>query len=124
MGQMPSVFDGDRTKADDFIEHVKSYLRVNQDVAGFNSPIKKAALTLTLIEGPQVAGWKRDMGNWLDGLDFNQDNVPYIWEQFLEEFRTQFQDSQAQNRARLALETLKMKGNDIDGYIAQFEEYT
>jgi len=62
MGGLPQVFTGDCLIADNFIEEVKGYLRLNQDVAGYNSPIKKVALTLTLMKGPQVAGWTRDMG--------------------------------------------------------------
>ena len=57
MGSLPQIFTGDRTRADDFIEEVRGYLRLNQDVAGFNSPMKKVSLTLTLIKGPEVAGW-------------------------------------------------------------------
>ena len=56
MGSLPQIFTGDHTKATDFIEEVKGYIRLNQDVPGFNSPIKKAALTLTLIKGPEIAG--------------------------------------------------------------------
>ena len=62
MGNLPHKFTGDRTKADDFIEEVKAYFRVNEDIAGFNSPIKKVTFTLTLIKGDEVAGWVRDMG--------------------------------------------------------------
>jgi hypothetical protein len=50
MGGLPQIFNGDRARADDFIEEVKGYLRLNQDVAGYNSPIKKVAFTLTLIK--------------------------------------------------------------------------
>ena len=54
MGEKPAIFTGNCTKADDFIEEVKVYFHVNQDVAGFNSPIKKVAFTLTLIKGDEV----------------------------------------------------------------------
>ena len=56
MGQLPFVFDGNQTKADDFINKVKSYLLLNQDVSRFNLPIKKVAFTITLIKGPDTAG--------------------------------------------------------------------
>ena len=58
MGGLPVAFDGDRLRADDFIEEVKGFLQLNQDVAGYNSPIKKVAFTLTLMHGSQIAGWK------------------------------------------------------------------
>ena len=96
MGNLPHEFTGDRTKADDFIKEVKAYFRVNEDVAGFNSPIKKVAFTLTLIKGDKVAGWVRDMGIWIDRLDRVHDNFPIIWTQFLDEFEAQFQDPNKQ----------------------------
>ena len=94
MGQLPFVFDGDRTKADDFIDKVKGYLLLNQDVNRFNSPIKKVAFTLTLITGTDTTGWTRDIQTWLEGLNPAMDNVPVVWEQFLIEFANQYQDSQ------------------------------
>ena len=123
MGQLPREFTGDRTKADDFIEEVKAYFRVNEDVAGFNLPIKKVAFTLTLIKGDEVAGWVRDMGIWIDGLDRVQDNFPIIWTQFLNEFEAQFQDPNKQQRGRIALEKCRMVWPNIAQYIANFERY-
>ena len=122
MGQLPQTFYGDRMKADDFIEEVKGYLRLNHDVAGFNSPMKKVAFTLTLIKGEDTAGWTRDLGAWLDRLDPAVDNVPALWDQFLLEFADQFQDTQREDRARVKLEQFTMKFPEIDQYIAQFEE--
>ena len=121
MGQLPFVFDGDRTKADDFIDEVKSYLLLNQDVSGFNSPIKKVAFTITLIKGPDTAGWTRDIRTFLEGLDPVVDNVPAVWDQFLVEFANQFQDSQRRQRAKLRLEAMKMVHPNIDEYISKFE---
>ena len=57
MGSLPQILTGNRTRADDFIEEVRGYLCLNQVVAGFNSPMKKVSLTLTLVKGPEVAGW-------------------------------------------------------------------
>ena len=122
MGGLPQVFTSDRLLADDFIEEVKGYLRLNQDVAGYNSPIKKVALTLTLMKGPQVAGWTRDMGTWLDTLDPTLDNIPDVWDQFLYEFSQQYQDSQKENRARGKIERCTMRFPKIDDYIARFED--
>ena len=122
MGSLPQIFTGDCTRADDFIEEVRGYLRLNQDVAGFNSPMKKVSLTLTLIKGSEVAGWVRDMGQWIDQLDPVIDNVPLVWEQFLHEFAQQFQDSQHEDRARIKIENLRMRFPEIDEYISQFEE--
>jgi len=122
MGGLPQIFTGDHLLADDFIKEVKGYLRLNQDVAGYNSPIKKVALTLTLMKGPQVAGWTRDMGTWLDTLDPVLDNIPDVWDQFLYEFSQQYQDGQRENRARGEIECCTMRFPEIDNYIARFED--
>ena len=122
MGQLPRIFTGDRTQADDFIDELKGYLRLNHRVTGFDSPITKVALALTLIKGPEVAGWVRDVGEWLDTWDPNTQNIPAIWNIFLQEFARQFQDTQRPNRARIELEKLTMKPGEIDQYISRFEE--
>jgi hypothetical protein len=121
MGGLPQVFNGDHTKANDFIEEIKGYLRLNQDVAGYNSPIKKVAFTLTLIKGSEVAGWTHDIGAWIDTLDPVADNVADVWDQFLIEFATQFQDSSHKERARIDLENCCMRYPYIDEYISKFE---
>jgi hypothetical protein len=57
MGNKPENFYGERAKADTFIEDVKAYLRLNEDVAGYNSPKNKIAFTLTCMKGDEVSGW-------------------------------------------------------------------
>ena len=63
MGSLPQIFYGDRSKADDFIEEVKGYFRLNADVPGYNSLYKKVAFTLILVKGEETAQWVRNMGN-------------------------------------------------------------
>jgi len=74
------------------------------------------------MKGPQVAGWTRDMGTWLDTLNPILDNIPDVWDQFLYEFSQQFQDSQRENRARGEIECCTMRFPEIDDYIARFED--
>jgi hypothetical protein len=121
MGQLPQIFTGDHVQADNFIKEVKGYLWLNQDIAGFDLPIKKITFTLMLIKGPDTAGWTRDMGDFLDGL-MPADHIPDLWMQFLEEFRQQFQDMQKEDCARAQMEELRMKFPKIDAYIAKFKE--
>jgi hypothetical protein len=90
-------------------------------VAGFDLPIKKIAFMLTLIKGPDMARWTRDMGNFLDGLG-PIDNILDLWIQFLEEFGQQFQDTQKEDRACTQLEGLRMCFPEIDSYITKFKE--
>jgi hypothetical protein len=85
MGNKPENFYGDRAKADMFIEDVKAYLQLNEDVARYNSPKNKIAFTLTCMKGDEVSGWTRAMGEMLDTLPRDQ-NVPLLWDFFLQEF--------------------------------------
>jgi len=122
MGGLPAAFNRDRLRADNFIKEVKGFLQLNQDVVGYNSPIKKVAFTLTLMHGPQIARWKQDVGNFLDTLDLIYNNIPDVWNQFLHEFAEQYQDSQKENRARAQLENCHIKFLETDDYISRFEE--
>jgi len=121
MGTLPAIFSGNREQADDFIEQLKGYIRLNRLVHGMNSYIQRVALALTLIQGPLVAEWHKNVGEWIDGLTPN-DDVPAVWDHFLDEFSTQFQDSQRSQRAMNELKALKMKWPLIDEYVNDFEK--
>ena len=76
MGMLPHIFEGERDKADAFMNELLGYLLLNANMAGFNSPIQQVALALILIKGPQVDQWVRNMTTWLRNLDPVNDNVP------------------------------------------------
>jgi hypothetical protein len=82
MGNKPKNFYEDRAKADTFIEDVKAYLWLNEDVAGYNSPKNKIAFTLTCMKANKVSRWTQAMGEMLDTLPQDQ-NVPLLWDFFL-----------------------------------------
>jgi hypothetical protein len=105
MGQPPPVFLGNQTRADNFIDQVKVYLCLNCDIVGFNSPMKKMAFMLSHIQGDEMVTWKCEMGELLDTLNPIANNVPALWDQFLLEFRTQYQDTQHENRTHMQIET-------------------
>src|SRR6266850_2288813 len=109
MGTLPQIFTGNRTKAQDFLDEVLGYFCTNRGVAGFESPMRKVSIMLTMIKGSEVAGWARDMGRWIDSLDPAVDDIELVWEQFQTEFTEQFTDSQQQQRARLDLDNCRMK---------------
>ena len=120
--KLSDTFDRDWAKAEGFIKEVKGYLCLNQDVAGFNSPIKKVVFTLTHMKGLKVANWVKTMGEMIEGLDPLVDNIPAIWTTFLDMFNAQYQDSIKEEKAYAQLKSLKMKGNLIDKYVSNFEE--
>ena len=84
--------------------------------------MQKINLALTLMHGKKVAGWVKNVGAALDELNPDTDDVDELWTTFLEEFAQQYTDTQAAERARVALESLRMKAPEIDEYISKFEE--
>jgi len=62
---LPQIFEGERDKADAFMNKLLGYLLLNTNIPGFESPIQQVTLTLTLIKGPHVDRWVRDMTIWL-----------------------------------------------------------
>jgi Retrotransposon gag protein len=122
MGNLPQVFDGERKNARTFLDNLLGYFRANSRVLGLNSPIRKVSITLTLIQGPQVATWTRDIGAWIDSLHQVDDNIQLVWDTFVQEFTEHFTDSQEQQRAQLDLDRCKMRFLEVDQYIADFEE--
>jgi hypothetical protein len=122
MGALLEPFTGERAKAGHFIEAMKTYVCLNQQVLGFESTMQKINLTLTLMHGEKVAGWVKNMGTALDELNPDTDDVNELWTSFLEEFTQQYTDTQVAERARVALESLRMKAPEIDEYILKFEE--
>ena len=122
MGALPEPFTGKCAKAGHFMEAMKTYVCLNQRVPGFESAMQKINLALTLMHGEKVAGWVKNVGAALDELNPDTNDVDELWMTFLEEFAQQYTDTQAAERARVALQSLRMKAPEIDEYILKFEE--
>ena len=105
MGQLPLVFNRDRTKLEEFIELLKAYFRLDHQVPALQSFLTRIALTLTLIQGLNVSGWMRMVGDWLDRLT-PLDNEFNTWNQFANQFLVAFADTQRDQKARTELQNL------------------
>ncbi len=121
MGKDPPLFQGDRSKADTFMNEVEKYLTLNYDVAGFNSPKKKVVLVLTFMQGSEVEEWTRGMLQWIQQIN-DHSNTDDVWCVFQRQFYRLFTDTQADSTARKELIQLKMRFPDIDSYIATFKQ--
>jgi hypothetical protein len=122
MGALPEAFNSNHNKAGNFIEAMKTYICLNRWVPGFESTMQKSNLALTLMHGKKVTGWVKNVGAALDELNPDTDDIDELWTTFLEEFTQQYTDTQAAERAQVALESLRMKALEIDEYISKFEE--
>ena len=74
-----------------------------------------------LIKGDEPAQWVQNMGNWLNTLNPITDNVEDLWDQFLEAYMYQFQDSQAAQWAQTKLKNCRMTNNNYNNYVSHFE---
>ena len=120
MGVLPTIFEGDCSKAESFLWEFSTYLLVNYDIPALTLFIKRVAITLTCIKGPEVNQWTQQQLEWLMTLQLADDNNT-TYQQFIANFCAHFMDSQKAQRARIELQTLKMTWPKIDEYISKFE---
>jgi hypothetical protein len=64
------------------------------------------------------------MGAWIDTLNSVADNTPDVWDLFLIEFTTQFQDFLCEEQAHIDLENCQMCYPYISEYISKFKGLT
>jgi Retrotransposon gag protein len=118
----PETFDGDCTKADWFLSQLRCFYLANLGVPEFQSWMRKVIIATTYIQGPLVDGWVEGIIDWISQLNPQTDDIKDIWDQFLDGFCDQFQDTQKGERARAGLESIKMKWLLVDQYIQDFEQ--
>ena len=117
MGALPIIFQGDRDKANDFVDALKHYLRLNRETPPLNMYIGKVVLALTLIQGPDIVDFTREQGDILDNTFEDRD----VWDDFIAAFEARFQDMQRETKAMIALERLKLERDHIDEYVRKFQ---
>ena len=74
-------------------------MMANQGVPGFESPIRCIVIALTFIKRPQVDGWVKGILEGLEQLHPVDDNIEYMYTNFLSRFESQFADSTKQEVA-------------------------
>ena len=123
MGALPTIFEGDHSKAESFLREFSTYLLVNYNVPALASFIKRITIALTCIKGPEVNWWMQQQLEWLMTLQ-PVDNMNATYQQFIANFHACFMDLQRAQRAQIELQMLKMTWPEIDEYISKFESIT
>jgi hypothetical protein len=124
-GQEPIVFNGDRSKTEEFLTQWELYSGFNYAHSAMQMPFTRAMLFLTYIQGAQVNEWVAAQSTRLIG-DVAHHGVlattVALWTDLKDAFKHAFTDTLAQERAQATLKRgLHMNGMDVDGYIATFE---
>jgi len=127
VGETPTVFDRDRKQMQMFINQWELYWGVNNNNTIMMNPYRQAMFFLTYIKGMQVNEWVIAVNRWLarqiqGGINQMDER---LWNKVAASFARRFVDSLAQENARAILQAgVKMKGEDIDAYMVEFEELT
>ena len=82
LGALPTIFKGDRAKAESFLHKIKIYFIVNHDVPSLRSFIKRIAIALTCIKGPEVNRWTEQQLDWVETLQ-PANNRRALWDTFV-----------------------------------------
>jgi hypothetical protein len=120
-----SIFTGDRTKAQAFLDTIAVWRAVNYKKEVMRDPYTRTALILTFIKGDNVNSWAKHQ---LKILNQNQENNPDPtgkpdedwWDTFEQNFKNAFTFMASKETALAKLEKLTMTQGDLDTYIATF----
>jgi hypothetical protein len=122
-GKPPTTFNGNRSKADRFITQFRLFCIINNGNPIITSPVRRIALALTYIRGPKVEAWVSQQCDALsrkaNHARTQADMDETLWEDFMAEFKRAFAETSWELRSRL--EALQMAGDDVEMYIATFE---
>jgi hypothetical protein len=123
-GKAPNVFDGDRTKSKAFIADLKIYFRINRNHPDVKNYHTRVFVTLSFIKGPNIVNWVdaqfcRAEDNLIDLAGGDETNAD-LWNDFVNEFKRAYILTTAKENAYVKLQSLTMKGDHLDKYIADF----
>jgi hypothetical protein len=122
-GNPPAIFNGDRSKANNFMTEFNLYRITNHDTDHMANPMKRAALFLGFIQGPLVQAWIQRQTQWMvDQLTTGRaDTDEGYWTHIANEFQSAYQDTGSKERAQDELRKLPFIPGEVDTFIAQFE---
>jgi len=87
------------------------------------NPMKRAALMLGFIKGPNVKDWTKRWTNWMiqEFTTGRPTTDKHYWSEVSRGFQIAFQDTGARERAEDKLRHLAFIPNEVDTFITQFE---
>jgi hypothetical protein len=121
-GNPPPEFNGDHSYANTFMNKFNLYRLANMEAEQKDQPMKRAALLLGIIKGPNVDDWVQlQTEEMLDKYNRGvSPHDPIYWDDLGQKFMQAFQDTGARERAEEKLHNLSWTPGDIDTFTAQF----
>ena len=129
-GVPPTIFDGTRTRADDFMGQFRRFKMVNRNHEAMKVPYDRVLTALTYMRGPLINDWIDQQEKKLDArIDTTkrghvQETDEILWNEFETAFLAAWTDTSKKQNAYDQLMRLTMNGWDVDTYIASFDRLT
>ena len=129
-GVPPTIFDGTRSKADDFMGQFRRFKMVNRTHKAMKIPFDRVLTALTYMRGPLINDWVDQQEKKLAAqIDTTKSNhVPEtdkaLWSEFKTAFLAAWTDTSKKQNAYDQLMRLTMNGWDMDTYITTFDRLT
>jgi len=123
-GSPPDRYDGDRERTTNFLTRFNLFMMMNHGATITLDPIRRCAYFLSLMDGPEVAGWTERNYEWLDKVKQDPTILPPgtpAWRVLEADFRHAFADHAGRKRALDDLMELKMEDGKVDDYTSTFE---
>ena len=129
-GVPPTIFDGTRSRADDFIGQFRRFKMVNRTHDAMKVPYDRVLTALTYIRGPLINDWvdqqEKKLAERTDTTKRGhvQESDEVLWNEFETAFLAAWTDTSKKQNAYDQLMHLMMNGWDVDTYIATFDRLT
>ena len=126
-GVPPTIFDGTRSRADDFMGQFRRFKMVNRTHEAMKVPYDRVLTALTYMRGPLINDWIDQQEKRLDARvnttkrGHVQETDEILWNDFEAAFLTAWTDTSKKQNAYDQLMRLTMNGWDVDTYIATFD---
>ena len=125
IGREPQIFEGDRSKAEEFITQWNLFVGVNYPNPAIQNPYQRSMMFLTYIQGTHVSEWVASQHRWLQEQVTTNGVLTtsnWLWNTLKRAFRRTFADTMSQERAQAELKKgVKMEKQNLDEYVAKFE---
>ena len=126
-GVPPTIFDGTRSRADDFMGQFRRFKMVNRTHEAMKVPYDRVLTALTYMRGPLINDWIDQQEKRLEArVDTTkrghiQETDEVLWNDFEAAFLAAWTDTSKKQNAYDQLMRLTMNGWDVDTYIATFD---
>ena len=101
------------------------YRLANQNSSVIKMPLEHVALALTYIAGPHMRDWRgqilREMQRLTSRNHALAPDNEILWQVFERDFRSAFTDRNKKMNAYQKFLEVKMKGDELEDFIAEFE---